>query len=65
VKHTYSHFSITLHAFECRHLSGKARPLQTAAVRWVTPARLRHYPFPAADRPILDLLAPGNTPTNS
>jgi A/G-specific adenine glycosylase len=58
VRHAYTHFRITLHAFACRHVSGRACAIETAAVRWVRPADLRTYPFPAADRPILDLLDP-------
>jgi len=34
VKHAYSHFKITLHAFECRHRSGRIKKIGVADFRW-------------------------------
>jgi A/G-specific adenine glycosylase len=59
VKHAYSHFKVTLHVFECRHRSGRARPLECDAVKWVTAEELADYPFPASDRRIIALLRQG------
>jgi len=56
VKHAYTHFSITLHAFECRHVSGTPRPLCSQAVKWVHLCDLDPYPFPSASRKILAAL---------
>jgi A/G-specific adenine glycosylase len=56
VHHAYSHFRITLHTFECRHSSGRARPLECAALRWVYPAELEQFAFPKADRVVIDAL---------
>ena len=56
VKHAYSHFRITLHAFECRPVRGRARAHEHAALRWVRPSELGAFPFPTADRKILELL---------
>lgn len=53
IPHEYSHFRVTLHVFECRPRAGRPRALGCAAWRWVTPAELRRYAFPAADGPIL------------
>ncbi len=53
VKHAYSHFRITLHAFGARWLAGDARPIECDAVRWVHPSDLRRYAFPAANQKIL------------
>ena len=64
VKHAYSHFKITLMAFDCRYVSGKAQPKASDAVRWVSPSRLKDYPFPAANRRIVNILTgatPGST----
>ena len=58
VKHAYSHFRITLYAFDCRHVSGRPSALASDQVRWVPVRRLREYPFPAADREIIDRLCP-------
>jgi A/G-specific adenine glycosylase len=52
VSHAYSHFTVTLHPFICRRLAGRARALGSDEVRWVKPAALRDYPFPAANRKI-------------
>jgi A/G-specific adenine glycosylase len=56
VKHAYSHFRITLHAFECRPVRGRARAHEHAALRWVRPSELTAFPFPTADRKILETL---------
>jgi A/G-specific adenine glycosylase len=58
-RHAYTHFSITLYAFDCRPIRGRARPLDADELRWVPVERLRDYPFPAADREIIDLLTAG------
>ena len=65
VRHAYSHFRITLHAFLCRHVSGRPRQLANAGVRWVPVGGLDAFPFPAADRRILIALAdlPPQAPT--
>ena len=56
VKHAYSHFRITLHAFECRYVSGRPRALGCAAWRWVHPSALARYAFPAANHKIIAAL---------
>jgi A/G-specific adenine glycosylase len=56
VNHAYSHFTMTLHALECRPLKGRPRPIDCAAVKWVPEKRLRDYPFPGADRRVLATL---------
>ncbi|MBI2876793.1 MAG: A/G-specific adenine glycosylase [Candidatus Tectomicrobia bacterium] len=53
VRHAYTHFRITLHAFHCRYLSGEPQPLECADFRWIHPPELSHYAFPAADLRIL------------
>jgi A/G-specific adenine glycosylase len=50
LKHGYSHFRFTLHAFQCTYLRGKPRPLGCAAYRWIQIPRLRDYPMPRADQ---------------
>lgn len=61
VRHAYSHFSVTLHVYLCTALEGRARPLGSAAVRWVRPAELGRFPFPSANARIIAVLqkAPG------
>ncbi len=56
VRHAYTHFRITLHAFECRWLSGRARPLGCDAVKWVRPDQLDRHAFPAANQKVIAAL---------
>jgi A/G-specific adenine glycosylase len=56
VKHGYTHFKITLHAFCCRLLKGQPRALAVADWRWVTLAELDAFPFPRTDLKIIETL---------
>lgn len=58
VEHSYSHFRITLHAFHAERTGGRLRDGKQPRA-WVSPARLREYAFPAANRRILDGLESG------
>jgi len=55
-KHTYSHFSITMHAWHCKLLSGEAKPKESQEVRWVTREELKEYPFPKANKVLTEKL---------
>lgn len=56
INHAYSHFRITMHVFACRYLSGEPRPITCRRVRWVLPGQLRQYPFPAANKKLIERL---------
>jgi A/G-specific adenine glycosylase len=56
VRHTYTHFRVTLHVFHCRYLSGQPQALGCADCRWVGPDELDDFAFPAANRRILAAL---------
>ena len=56
VRHAYSHFRITLHAFHCRLVRGEPRPLGVAAFRWVLPKEVRAFALSRADVKIVELL---------
>ncbi|MBL0061746.1 MAG: A/G-specific adenine glycosylase [bacterium] len=56
VKHAYTHFKITLHCFECKHVGGEVKLLHVTDAKWVRPSELRNYAFPKADRVVLDIL---------
>jgi A/G-specific adenine glycosylase len=63
VKHSYSHFRITLHAFVCALLRGRIRKLGVADYRWVSLQELHDFAFPKADRVIIqELLEKQNHP---
>lgn len=53
IKHAYTHFKITLHAYHCTHASGTEKPLATDALKWITSKDLPHYPFPTANKKLL------------
>ena len=56
VEHAYSHFAVTLHAFECAHVSGKPKCHSCVEYKWVLPAQLKKYAFPAANKKIFAAL---------
>jgi A/G-specific adenine glycosylase len=56
IEHGYTHFRISLHVFECRHLDGEPRALDCAAWRWVGLADLADFAFPVTDQKIIHLL---------
>ncbi len=56
VKHSYTHFKITLHAFDCQWLAGEPQALEVADWRWVTFEELATFPFPRTDLRIIEAL---------
>jgi mutator protein MutT len=56
IRHEYPEKTVELHFFRCSILSGQARPIDCAEVRWVSPDELVDYEFPPADRPIIEAL---------
>lgn len=57
VNHAYTHFRITLHAFECRVRSGMARAIGVADFKWVRMSELDRYAFASTDRRIIQALS--------
>ena len=56
VKHAYTHFKITLHAFHCTYVDGEIQLIECDDYRWISPREFEKYPFPAADRKIIEVL---------
>lgn len=56
LKHTYSHFSIDLHAWMCKLVSGSPKPKSSKEIRWVERAELEQYPFPKANKVLTERL---------
>src|ERR1035437_2623272 len=56
ITHAYPEKSVHLKFFICKLLSGEPRPLDCAAVKWVTKAELADFQFPAADAQLLEKL---------
>ncbi|OQA43222.1 MAG: putative A/G-specific adenine glycosylase YfhQ [Chloroflexi bacterium ADurb.Bin325] len=57
VKHAYTHFRITLHAFACAWTGGAPACATCADARWVAAGELADYAFPATDRKIAEQIA--------
>lgn len=49
VQHAYSHYSVTLHFFDCEFVSGRPRALGCQDFQWVRPKELAGFPFPRAN----------------
>jgi A/G-specific adenine glycosylase len=56
VQHAYSHFSVTLHAFECAYLAGTPTCHTCVDYKWVLPKQLKNFAFPAANKKIMTAL---------
>jgi A/G-specific adenine glycosylase len=56
LEHAYSHKRLRFVVHLCRWLSGEPQPLASQQVRWVEPAELDAFPFPAANARIIAAL---------
>jgi len=56
LEHAYSHKKLRFVVHLCRWLSGEPQPLACQQVKWVEPAELSNYPFPAANARIIAAL---------
>jgi len=56
LEHAYSHKRLRFVVHLCRWISGDPQPLASQQVRWVEPARLDEFPFPAANARIIAAL---------
>lgn len=58
VPHAYSHFKVTLHVYECRLVSKAQEAVAHVheELRWIPPDELNDYPFPKANKTIVEHL---------
>ena len=56
VRHAYTHFRITLKAFDCRVVGGDLAPQGVTDARWVRLDELSDYPFPKANKDVIAAL---------
>lgn len=56
VKHAFTHFRITLHAFRCRYVDGSPQAIGCAAWQWVKLDELDNFAFARTDRRIIEVL---------
>ena len=57
IDHDYGFKSISLHIFECQHLSGEPRALQCQEIRWEDPSRLDGLAFSPPDMKVVQYLS--------
>ena len=51
--HSYENFHLLMPLFVCRKWQGMPVAREHAELKWVRPQRLRDYPMPAADAPLI------------
>jgi len=51
--HAYDDFHLLMPLYVCRRWKGEVRRLEHQALRWVRPVRLREFPMPPADIPLI------------
>lgn len=54
--HRYERFHLLMPLFVCRVWKGDPRPLEGQQLAWVKPVRMRDYPMPPADIPLVAML---------
>ncbi len=54
--HSYDDFHLLMPLYACRKWDGIVQGREGQALEWVAPARLRDYPMPAADLPLIPVL---------
>lgn len=54
--HTYDDFHLLMPLFACRVWRGEPTPQEGQEIVWVKPVRLRDYPMPPADEPLVAAL---------
>jgi 8-oxo-dGTP diphosphatase len=51
--HAYPEFHLLMPLYVCRRWEGMVRPREGQKIAWVRPNRLRAYPMPPADEPLI------------
>jgi 8-oxo-dGTP diphosphatase len=54
--HAYDDFTLLMPLWVCRRWDGTPRGREGQALKWVAPVRLRDYPMPPADEPLIPAL---------
>ena len=54
--HAYPDFHLLMPLFACRKWQGTPEAREHRALKWIRPARLRDYPMPPADLPLIPIL---------
>jgi 8-oxo-dGTP diphosphatase len=51
--HGYEAFHLLMPLFVCRKWEGTVRAVEHQAIKWVRPVKLRDFPMPPADEPLI------------
>ena len=54
--HTYADFQLLMPLYVCRRWEGMVTPLEGQQITWVRPTKLKDYPMPPADLPLISHL---------
>jgi 8-oxo-dGTP diphosphatase len=54
--HTYENFQLLMPLYVCRRWEGMVTPLEGQQLTWVRPTKLKDYPMPPADLPLISHL---------
>lgn len=54
--HTYETFDLLMPLYLCRRWAGEVRPQENQAMAWVSRDKLRDYPMPPADEPLIPVM---------
>lgn len=54
--HRYERFHLLMPLYACRVWKGEPTPLEGQTLAWVKPVRMRDYPMPPADVPLVAML---------
>ena len=54
--HSYDNFHLLMPLYACRKWQGEPRMREHAALKWVRPQKLRDYPMPPEDEPLVAAL---------
>ncbi len=54
--HRYPDFHLLMPLFICRRWEGTPQAVEHQALKWVEPVRLREFPMPPADEPLIPML---------
>jgi len=54
--YAYPAFHLLMPLYICRRWEGIVSPREGQALKWVRPAKLREYPMPPADEPLIPML---------
>lgn len=54
LKHAYSHFKITMHAYWCRIVKGNPEARSSQKIKWVSLDDIDEFPFPKASKTLIN-----------